>query len=143
MACVTEALGLTLARRQPRSRPSTRAGRRSPERPGRQIVELVERDLKPSGHPHAQRFENAIRALHAISGSTQRDPAPDRVRRAAVGVDLPAAGSSTSLCSSTPWLVDLKPAGEHLMEDFYYAGRGCRPVLAADQRACSTSTPSR
>jgi dihydroxy-acid dehydratase len=38
-----------------------------------------------------------------------------------LGIDLPLSRFD-ELCRTTPWLVDLKPAGEHLMEDFYYAG---------------------
>jgi dihydroxy-acid dehydratase len=72
-------------------------------------------------------FENAIRVLHAISGSTQRDH--HLIAYAGrVGVDLPLQ-LFDELCASTPWLVDLKPAGRFLMEDFFYAG-GVPAVMA-------------
>ena len=45
-----------------------------------------------------------------------------------MGVDLPLQ-LFDDLCATTPWLVDLKPAGRFLMEDFYYAG-GLPAVLA-------------
>jgi dihydroxyacid dehydratase/phosphogluconate dehydratase len=72
-------------------------------------------------------FENAIRVLHATSGSTN---AILHLTAFAgrVGVDLPLR-LFDELCESTPWLVDLKPAGRHLMEDFYYAG-GLPAVMA-------------
>ena len=44
------------------------------------------------------------------------------------GVDLPLQ-LFDELCATTPWLVDLKPAGRFLMEDFFYAG-GVPAVMA-------------
>jgi dihydroxy-acid dehydratase len=97
------------------------------EAAGRKIIELVERDLKPSDILTDAAFENAIRVLHAISGST--NAILHLIAYAGrVGVDLPL-GLFDELCRSTPWLVNLKPAGEHLMEDFYYAG-GLPAVMA-------------
>jgi dihydroxy-acid dehydratase len=58
--------------------------------------------------------------LHAISGST--NAILHLIAYAGrVEVDLPLQ-LFDELCSSTPWLVNLKPAGEHLMEDFFEAG---------------------
>jgi len=126
MACVTEALGLTLPGGA--AIPAVDARRYVlAEQAGRKIVELVERDVKPSDILTRGAFENAIRVLHAISGST--NAILHLVTYAGrVGVDLPLA-LSDELCESTPWLVNLKPAGEYLMEDFYYAG-GLPAVMA-------------
>jgi L-arabonate dehydrase len=126
MACVTEALGLTLPGGA--AIPAVDSRRRQlAENTGRQIVELVERDLKPSDILTREAFTNAIRALHAISGST--NAILHLIAYAGrVGVDLPLQ-LFDELCASTPWLVDLKPAGRFLMEDFYYAG-GLPAVLA-------------
>ena len=119
MACVTEALGLTLPGAAAIPAVDSRRSQVA-EAAGRQIVELVERDLKPSDVLTRAAFENAIRVLHAISGST--NAILHLIAYAGrVGVDLPL-GLFDDLCRSTPWLVDLKPAGRHLMEDFYYAG---------------------
>src|SRR5262249_30301049 len=69
MACMTEALGLTLPGGA--AIPAVDSRRRHlAEAAGRQIVELVEADLKPSDILTREAFENAIRVLHAISGST-------------------------------------------------------------------------
>jgi L-arabonate dehydrase len=119
MACMTEALGLTL--------PGAAAipavdSRRShvAEAAGRQIVALAEQGVRPSDVLTSEAFENAIRTLHAISGST--NAIIHLIAYAGrLGIDLPLSRFD-ELCASTPWLVDLKPAGEHLMEDFYYAG---------------------
>ncbi len=119
MACVTEALGLTLPGGAAIPAVDSRRAQVA-EAAGRQIVELVERDLKPSEILTRPAFENAIRVLHAISGST--NAILHLIAYAGrVGVDLPLQ-LFDDLCRSTPWLVDLKPAGEHLMEDFFYAG---------------------
>jgi dihydroxy-acid dehydratase len=126
MACVTEALGLTLPGGA--AVPAVDSRRRQlAESAGRQIVELVERDLKPSDILTEAAFENAIRALHAISGSTNAI-LHLLAYAGRVGIELPLQ-LFDDLCSSTPWLVDLKPAGRYLMEDFYYAG-GLPAVLA-------------
>ncbi len=119
MACVTEALGLTLPGGA--AIPAVDARRSQlAEAAGRQIVELAERQIKPSDILTRGAFENAIRALHAISGST--NAILHLIAYAGrLGIDLPLS-LFDELCASTPWLVDLKPAGAHLMEDFYYAG---------------------
>ena len=54
-------------------------------------------------------------------GLDERDPAPDRLCGAAR--HRPAAWPVRRVVrSDTPWLVDVKPSGRHLMEDFFYAG---------------------
>jgi L-arabonate dehydrase len=119
MACMTEALGLAL----PGSAAIPAAdSRRShdAEAAGRQIVELVRRGIRPSDIVTRAALENAIRTLHAISGST--NAIIHLIAYAGrLGIDLPL-GLFDELCATTPWLVDLKPAGSHLMEDFFYAG---------------------
>ncbi len=119
MACVTEALGLTLPGAAAIPAVDSRRSQVA-EAAGRQIVELVARDIRPSDIVTAEAFENAIRTLHAISGST--NAIIHLIAYAGrVGAQLPLA-LFDELSDSTPWLVNLKPAGEHLMEDFYYAG---------------------
>src|SRR5438128_11163762 len=126
MACLTEGLGLTLPGGA--AIPAVDARRAQlAETAGRTIVELVEADIRPSDILTREAFENAIRVLHAISGST--NAILHLIAYAGrVGVDLPLK-LFDELCATTPWLVNLKPAGERLMEDFYYAG-GLPAVLA-------------
>ena len=69
MACMTEALGLTLPGAAAIPAVDSRRAHVA-EAAGRQIVELVERDIRPADILTRAAFENAIRALHAISGST-------------------------------------------------------------------------
>jgi L-arabonate dehydrase len=126
MACMTESLGLTLPGGA--AIPAVDSRRRHlAEAAGRQIVDLVEVDLKPSDILTREAFENAIRVLHAISGST--NAILHLIAYAGrVGVHVPLQ-LFDELCVSTPWLVDLKPAGRHLMEDFFDAG-GVPAVMA-------------
>jgi L-arabonate dehydrase len=119
MACVTEALGLTLPGGAAIPAVDSRRAQLA-EAAGRQAVALVERDIRPSDVLTSEAFDNAIRALHAISGST--NAIIHLIAYAGrLGIDLPLSRFD-ELCATTPWLVNLKPAGEHLMEDFYYAG---------------------
>ncbi len=119
MACMTEALGLTLPGAAAIPAVDSRRAHVA-ENAGRQIIELVERDIRPADIVTREAIENAIRALHAISGST--NAIIHLIAYAGrLGIDLPLS-LFDELCVTTPWLVNLKPAGERLMEDFYYAG---------------------
>ena len=119
MACVTEGLGLCLPGTA--AIPAADSRRKAmAEASGRKIVELVERGIRPSDLMTPDAFENAIRVLHAISGST--NAILHLIAYAGrLGIDLPL-GRFDELSEDTPWLVDVKPSGRHLMEDFYYAG---------------------
>lgn len=126
MASVIEALGMTLPGGA--AIPAVDSRRRQlAERAGRHCVDLVKRNLRPVDVLTPEAFENAIRVLHAIGGSTN---AILHLLALAgrVGVDLPLRRFD-ELSESTPWLVNLKPSGEYLMEDLYYAG-GIPAVMA-------------
>jgi dihydroxy-acid dehydratase len=119
MACMTEALGLTLPTGAAIPAVDSRRAQLA-EATGRQIVEVTARGVRPSDILTREAFENAIRVLHAISGST--NAILHLIAYAGrLGVELPLS-LFDELCTTTPWLVDLKPAGTRLMEDFYYAG---------------------
>src|SRR5512137_1585633 len=103
---------------------------------GRRVVEMVEEDLLLSKILTRAAFENAIRANAAIGGSTN---AVIHLLALAgrCGVKL-ALEDWDRLGHDLPCLVDLQPAGQYLMEDFYYAGglpavlRELGPVLNRD-----------
>jgi L-arabonate dehydrase len=119
MACMTEALGLTLPGGAAIPAVDSRRAQLA-EASGRQIVGLVEQGIRPADILTREAFENSIRTLHAISGST--NAIIHLIAYAGrLGIDLPLS-LFDELCATTPWLVNLKPAGDHLMEDFYYAG---------------------
>lgn len=87
---------------------------------GRRIVEMVEEDLRLSRILTREAFENAIRVVGAIGGSTN---AVIHLLAIAgrVGVDL-RLEDWDKLGRGVPCLVNLMPSGKYLMEDFYYAG---------------------
>jgi dihydroxy-acid dehydratase/L-arabonate dehydrase len=119
MASVVEAIGLGLP--QNASIPAVDSRRRLlAHDAGRRIVEMVEQDLTMSGILTRAAFENAIRVNAAIGGSTN---AVVHLLALAgrVGVELELEDFDR-WGHDMPLLVDLMPSGEHLMEDFHYAG---------------------
>jgi L-arabonate dehydrase len=119
MACLVEALGLAMptnaAIPAADSRRSTLA-----HQVGRRIVAMVHEDLKMSRILTRPAFENAVRAVNATGGSTN---AVIHLLAIAgrVGVEF-SLDDWDRLGRDVPCLVNLMPAGKHLMEDFYYAG---------------------
>ncbi|HJS89239.1 MAG TPA: IlvD/Edd family dehydratase [Steroidobacteraceae bacterium] len=87
---------------------------------GKQIVEMVREDRKPSDILRREAFINAIRVNTALGGSTN---APIHLIALArhVGVDLSIQDWET-YGYEVPLLVNLQPAGEYLGEDFFQAG---------------------
>lgn len=89
-------------------------------RTGRQIVQLVNDDVKPSDILTRASFLNAVRVNSAIGGSTNAPIHLNAIARH-VGVELTLADWETH-GHDVPLLVNLQPAGEYLAEDFYLAG---------------------
>jgi dihydroxy-acid dehydratase len=87
---------------------------------GKQIVEMVEKDRKPSDILTREAFINAIRVNSAIGGSTN---APIHLNALArhIGVEL-SIDDWQKYGLDIPLLVNLQPAGEYLGEDYYRAG---------------------
>ena len=119
MACMVEALGMGL--------PSNAAIPAADSRryalahlAGRRIVAMVNEDLRMSKVLTRKAFENAIRAVGAVGGSTN---AVIHLLAIAgrVGVKVTLEDWDT-LGRAVPCLVNLMPSGKYLMEDFYYAG---------------------
>jgi dihydroxy-acid dehydratase len=87
---------------------------------GRRIVEMVHADQKLSSILTREAFENAIRTLAAIGGSTN---AVIHLLAIAGRIGVPLTiDDFERLGSEMPCLVDIQPSGRHLMEDFCYAG---------------------
>ena len=87
---------------------------------GRRIVEMVHEDQLLSTILTREAFENAIRTLAAIGGSTNAVIHLIAIA-GRIGVKL-TIDDFERLGSELPCLVNLQPSGEHLMEDFCYAG---------------------
>lgn len=87
---------------------------------GKQIVAAVKQDLTMSKILTREAFENAVRTVGAIGGSTN---AVVHLLALAgrLGVDF-TLDDWDRLGFDIPCLVNLMPSGEYLMEDFYYAG---------------------
>jgi L-arabonate dehydrase len=119
MACMVEALGLTLpgAAAIPAvdSRKKVMA-----QLSGRRIVEMVKEDLKLSKVLTREAFENAIVVNAAVGGSTNFIIHLLAIA-GRIGVEL-KLDDFDAIGSKIPLLVNLKPSGKYLMEDFYYAG---------------------
>ncbi len=119
MGCVAEALGTTLPGVAGTPAPDARL-LEAAQASGRRVVAMVDEDLRPSRLLTRGSFLNAIVALAAIGGSTNAV-----VHLLAIagrlGVDLALEDFDTT-GSGVPLLVDLQPAGRHLMEDLHRAG---------------------
>jgi dihydroxy-acid dehydratase len=119
MASMVEALGVALPGNA--AIPAVDARRNELARfSGRRIVEMVNEDLILSKILTREAFENAIRTLAAIGGSTNAVVHLLAIARR-VGVDL-TLDDFDRLGRGVHCLVDLMPSGRFLMEDFYYAG---------------------
>jgi dihydroxy-acid dehydratase len=87
---------------------------------GRRIVEMVHEDLVLSRILTREAFENAVRTLAAIGGSTNAVIHLIAIA-GRLGVPL-TVDDFDRLASAMPCLVNLQPSGQYLMEDFCYAG---------------------
>ncbi|WP_454733047.1 MULTISPECIES: IlvD/Edd family dehydratase [Cupriavidus] len=135
MACLGEALGIVMPGGA--SPPAVTSDRiRIAELSGRQAVEIARTGLTPDRILTAKAFENALRVLLAIGGSTNGIIHLTAIAgRMGFEVDLDAFDR---MSRETPVLVDLKPSGQHYMEDLHFAGgmpavlRELRPLLHLD-----------
>jgi L-arabonate dehydrase len=119
MACMVEALGLTLPGAA--AIPAVDARKKVlAQLSGRRIVEMVKEDLKLSKVLTRKAFENAIVVNAAVGGSTNFIIHLLAIA-GRIGVDLNLEDFD-KIGSKIPLLVNLKPSGKFLMEDFYYAG---------------------
>jgi dihydroxy-acid dehydratase len=126
MTSATEALGLTLPGFSSIPAVDSRHAQHA-SLTGRRIVEMVWEDMKPSDLITARSFDNAITTVLALGGSTNAIVHLIAVARRA-GIDL-RLDRFDELARHTPVLANIRPAGEFLMEDFFYAG-GLPAMLA-------------
>ncbi|WP_407852460.1 IlvD/Edd family dehydratase [Bordetella petrii] len=143
MACLAEALGIMLPGGA--SAPAVTADRvRVAERTGATAVALAHSQLTPERILTGKAFENALRVLLAIGGSTNGIVHLTAIA-GRLGIDIDLAGLDR-MSRETPVLVDLKPSGQHYMEDFHKAGgmpallRELRPLLHLDTLTVSGRT---
>jgi dihydroxy-acid dehydratase len=135
MACIAEALGMMVPGGA--SAPAVTADRiRIAEETGTLAVQMAKSGLTIDRILTAKAFENAMRVLLAIGGSTNGVVHLTAIAgRLGFEVDLKALDR---MSRETPMLVDLKPSGQHYMEDFHKAGgmasllRELKPLLHLD-----------
>jgi dihydroxy-acid dehydratase len=119
MTSLAEALGMTLTGCA--AIPAADSRRMAiAEQSGKQIVKLVEQDLRPSQVMTRAALENAIAVDMALGGSTNAV-----VHLLAIagrlGVEL-TLDDFDAISRKTPYITNVKPSGAYLMEDFFYAG---------------------
>ncbi len=119
MACVTEALGMSLPKCATELAVSANKRRISFES-GVRIVELVRKNITPRKIMTKDAFENAIRVDLALGGSTNTALHIPAIAHEA-GVDLPLETFDV-LGRTTPHIASMIPGGPHYMEDLDHAG---------------------
>ncbi|MEO8006905.1 MAG: L-arabinonate dehydratase [Betaproteobacteria bacterium] len=108
---------------------------------GRRIVEMVWEDLKPRDILTGKSFDNAIKVLMALGGSTNGLIHVIAMAGRA-GIEIPLERFE-EIGQRTPYLVNMRPSGKYLMEDFYYAGglagmlEGMRNLLDPGELTCT------
>jgi dihydroxy-acid dehydratase len=135
MACVTEALGMSLSGAA--TPPAVHAERlRIAEATGARAVAIAAENVTPDTIVTPASVENALRVLLALGGSTNGIIHLTAIAgRAGIPLTLQ---HFNDVSSTTPVLVNLKPVGEHYMEHFHAAGgvgallRELAPLLSRD-----------
>jgi len=119
MTSLAEAMGMTLPGCAAIPAPDSRRLAIA-ESSGRRAVEMVVEDLKPSRIITRQAMENAVMVQMALGGSTNAVIHLIAIA-GRLGVKL-SLDDFDRISRKTPYLVNVKPSGEFLMEDFFAAG---------------------
>ncbi|MFT4153822.1 IlvD/Edd family dehydratase [Parafilimonas sp.] len=130
MACMVEALGLTLSGAAAIPAADSRK-KLMAQLSGRRIVEMVKEHLTINKILTREAFENAIKVNAAVGGSSNFLIHLMAIA-GRIGVDL-TLDDFDRLGSKIPLLLNLMPSGKYLMEDFYYAGG--LPVILNELKA--------
>lgn len=119
MNCMTEIIGMGLPGNG--TIPAVHAERiRLAKKTGIKIMDLVERNIRPSDIMTEMAFKNAVTADMALGCSTNTIlHLPAIAHEAGLKVEL---DDINILSASTPHLVKLSPAGDDCLEDLYAAG---------------------
>ena len=95
-------------------------------RAGQQVLELLARDIKPRDIMTRKAFENAIRVVIALAGSTN---AVLHLLAMAHAVDVELTlDDFTEIGKTTPVLADLRPSGKYMMSELVAIG-GIQPLM--------------
>ncbi|MEW6108770.1 MAG: dihydroxy-acid dehydratase [Nitrospirota bacterium] len=119
MACVTEALGMSLPYCATALAVSSEK-RRIAFESGRRVVELVIKNITPRKIMNLKAFENAIRVDMALGGSTNTVLHIPAIAHDA-GLKLPIE-KFNALSKTSHHIADMLPGGRHYLEDLHFAG---------------------
>ena len=119
MACITEALGMSLPKCATEVAVSANK-RRIAFESGRRIVELVRKNITPRKIMTREAFGNAIAVDLALGGSTNTTLHIPAIAHEA-GIDLPLE-TFDIIGRNTPHIANMIPGGQHYMEDLDHAG---------------------
>lgn len=137
MACVTEALGMSLTYCATALAIDAEK-RRIAFESGRRVVELVRKGITPRKIMTRKAFENAIRVDMALGGSTNTVLHIPAIANDA-GVRLPLEVFD-ELSKTTPHIADMLPGGTHYLEDLHHAGGIPAVLKRLRDRIHNTST---
>jgi len=119
MAAAIEALGMSLPYSS--SNPAVSEEKKQECREaGKYIRILLERDIKPSDIMTRKAFENALRVIVILGGSTNAVLHFIAIGKS-VGVDI-TQDDFQRMSDTTPVLADFKPSGKYLMQDLHNYG---------------------
>ncbi len=119
MACVAEAIGLSLPNSNMAPAPYTTRDQVA-HAAGVQVMELLARNIRPRDICTLQAFENAARIVAATGGSTNGAlHLPAMAHEAGITFDL---FDVAEIFKTTPYMADLKPGGQYVAKDMYDAG---------------------
>lgn len=143
MAVAAETLGMMLPGAASPPAPNTTRLRIAQET-GSEAVRMARAGLRPSQIMTPQAFENAIRAIMAVGGSTNAIIHMVAIARR-LQIELPLS-LFDRLSRETPFLANLRPAGKYQMEEFDRAGgvpallKELEPLLHTDGITCTGRT---
>ncbi|MFS2112146.1 dihydroxy-acid dehydratase [Sphingomonas sp. Sphisp140] len=119
MACVAEAIGLSL----PNSNMAPAPYKSREEiaiAAGRQVMTLIEKQIRPRDICTREAFENAARIVAATGGSTNGAlHLPAMANECGIDFDL---FDVAEIFKTTPYMADLKPGGRYVAKDMHEAG---------------------
>ncbi len=119
MACVGEAIGLSLPNSNMAPAPY-KSREEIAVAAGRQVMELLARNIRPRDICTRAAFENAARVVAATGGSTNGAlHLPAMASECGIEFDL---FDVAEIFKSTPYIADLKPGGKYVAKDMYDAG---------------------
>ncbi|MDT0575292.1 dihydroxy-acid dehydratase [Croceicoccus sp. F390] len=119
MACVGEAIGLSLPNSNMAPAPY-RSREEIAVAAGHQVMNLLEKNIRPRDICTRAAFENAARVVAATGGSTNAAlHLPAMAHECGIAFDL---FDVAEIFKSTPYIADLKPGGQYVAKDMHDAG---------------------